>query len=54
MLRERKRDEFPPGPVLHQIIAYAKELKALGEKIIVGSLYDEVMNKLKDFKGKYD
>ncbi|TKJ22078.1 MAG: hypothetical protein CEE43_07630 [Promethearchaeota archaeon Loki_b32] len=53
-LLERKRDEFPPGPVLHQILAYAKELKALGEKIIVGSLYDEVMNKLKDFKSKYD
>ena len=53
-LLERKRDQFPPGPVLHQILAYAKELKALGEKIIVGSLYDEVMNKLKDFKSKYD
>jgi len=53
-LLERRRDEFPPGPVLHQILAYAKELKALGEKIIVGSLYDEVMNKLKDFKSKYD
>ncbi len=51
---ERRRDEFPPGPVLHQILAYAKDLKALGEKIIVGSLYDEVMNKLKDFKSKYD
>ncbi len=53
-LLERSRDEFPPGPVLHQILAYAKELKALGEKIIVGSLYDEVMNKLNDFKSKYD
>jgi len=53
-LLERRRDEFPPGPVLHQILAYAKELKALGEKIIVGSLYDEVMNKLNGFKSKYD
>ncbi len=52
-LLERRKDEFPPGPVLHQIIAFAKELKALGEKIIVGSLYDDVMNKLKDFKSKY-
>ena len=53
-LLERRRDEFPPGPVLHQILAYAKQLKTLGEKIIVGSLYDDVMNKLKDFKSKYD
>ncbi|MFX1380140.1 MAG: hypothetical protein ACFFA4_13720 [Promethearchaeota archaeon] len=50
---ERKRDQLPPGPILHQILAYSKELKALGDKIIVGSLYDEVMNKLKDFKNKY-
>ena len=51
---ERRRDALPPGPVLHQILAYAKDLKALGEKIIVGSLYDEVMVKLKGFKSKYD
>ncbi|MFX1549834.1 MAG: hypothetical protein ACFFB9_05715, partial [Promethearchaeota archaeon] len=51
---ERRRDQFPPGPVLHQILAYSKELKVLGDKIIVGSLYDEVMNKLKNFKSKYD
>ncbi len=50
---ERRRDELPPGPVLHQILAYSKELKTLGDKIIVGSLYDEVMNKLKEFKSKY-
>ncbi|MFW9820112.1 MAG: hypothetical protein ACFFE5_10935 [Candidatus Thorarchaeota archaeon] len=50
---ERRRDQLPPGPVLHQILAYSKELKALGDKIIVGSLYDEVMNKLKEFKDKY-
>jgi hypothetical protein len=51
---ERRRDELPPGPVLHQILAYAKEMKALGDKIIVGSLRDEVMNKLKEFKNKYN
>ena len=51
---ERRRDALPPGPVLHQILAYAKELKDLGEKVIVGSLYDEVMVKLKGFKSKYD
>ncbi len=51
---ERRRDALPPGPVLHQILAYAKELKALGEKVIVGSLFDEVMVKLKGFKSKYD
>ncbi len=51
---ERRRDQLPPGPVLHQILAYSKELKALGDKIVVGSLYDEVMNKLKEFKSKYE
>jgi hypothetical protein len=51
---EMRRDQLPPGPLLHQILTYSKELKALGDKIIVGSLYDEVMNKLKEFKSKYD
>ncbi|MFX0000017.1 MAG: hypothetical protein ACFE9Q_07730 [Candidatus Hodarchaeota archaeon] len=50
---ERRKDEFPPGPVLHQILTYAKEMKALGNKIVVGSLRDEVMNRLKEFKSKY-
>ncbi len=51
---ERRRDQLPPGPVLHQILAYSKELKALGDKIIVGSFYDDVMNKLREFKSKYN
>jgi len=51
---ERRRDELPPGPVLHQILAYSKDLRALGNKIIVGSLYDDVINKLKEFKNKYN
>ena len=50
---EGKRDVLPPGPILHQILAYAKDMKALGDKIIVGSLRDEVMDKLNDFKSKY-
>lgn len=50
---EGKRDALPPGPILHQILAYAKDMKALGDKIIVGSLRDEVMDKLNDFKSKY-
>ncbi|MFX0083269.1 MAG: hypothetical protein ACFE94_16105 [Candidatus Hodarchaeota archaeon] len=50
---EGKRDTLPPGPILHQILAFAKDMKALGDKIIVGSLRDEVMDKLKDFKSKY-
>jgi hypothetical protein len=51
---EMRRDQLPPGPILHQILTYSKKLKALGDKIIVGSLYDEVLNKLKEFKSKYD
>ena len=50
---EGKRDALPPGPILHQILAFAKDMKALGDKIIVGSLRDEVMDKLNDFKSKY-
>jgi hypothetical protein len=50
---EKRRDEFPPGPILHQMLAFAKEMKALGDKIIVGSLRDEVMVKLQSFKNKY-
>jgi len=50
---EKRRDEFPPGPILHQLLAFAKEMRALGDKIIVGSLRDEVMIKLQSFKSKY-
>ncbi len=50
---EGKRDALPPGPILHQILAFAKDMKALGNKIIVGSLRDEVMDKLNDLKSKY-
>ncbi|MFX1324569.1 MAG: hypothetical protein ACFE8N_06415 [Promethearchaeota archaeon] len=50
---EAKRDVLPPGPILHQILAFAKEMKALGDKIIVGSKRDEVLAKLKEFKNKY-
>ncbi|MFX0070630.1 MAG: hypothetical protein ACFFAO_06015, partial [Candidatus Hermodarchaeota archaeon] len=52
-LLEDKRDKLPPGPTLHQILAFAKEMKE-NPKMIVGSTRDEVVNKLKDFKSKYD
>ena len=50
---EEKRDSLPPGPVLHQMLAFAKEMKALGDKIVVGSLKDDALYKLKDFQTKY-
>jgi len=50
---EDTKNELPPGPVLHQILAFAREMKNLGNKIVVGSLRDDVLNKLKDFKSKY-
>jgi len=50
---EDTKDALPPGPVLHQILAFAKEMKNLGDKIIVGSLRDDVLVKLRDFKSKY-
>ena len=52
-LLEKKRDVLPPGPVLHQILAFSKEMSALGDKIIVGALRDDVLNKLRGFKSKY-
>ncbi|HDZ18787.1 MAG TPA: hypothetical protein ENH75_10875 [archaeon] len=52
-LLEDQRDILPPGPILHQILALAKEMKALGDKIIVGSTRDNVLNKLQEFKSKY-
>ncbi len=52
-LLEEQRDVLPPGPILHQILALAKEMKALGDKIIVGSTRDNVLNKLQEFKSKY-
>ena len=50
---EDTKSDLPPGPVLHQLLAFAREMKNLGDKIIVGSLRDDVLNKLKDFKSKY-
>ena len=50
---EDTKSDLPPGPVLHQLLAFAREMKNLGDKIVVGSLRDDVLNKLKDFKSKY-
>ena len=48
------RDEFPPGPILHQFMQFAKEIKTTAaEKVIVGSIRDEVLSKLNEFKDKY-
>ncbi|MFX1322397.1 MAG: hypothetical protein ACFFAQ_12220 [Promethearchaeota archaeon] len=49
---EKMRDDFPPGPVLHQFMQFAKEVKS-HEKVLVGSLRDEILAKLKDFRDKY-
>lgn len=48
---EDMRDQFPPGPVLHQFMQFAKDIKT--DKLVVGSLRDEVLAKLKEFKEKY-
>jgi len=51
---ESLRDEFPPGPALHQFMQFAKEIKiASSEKLIVGTLRDEIIMKLKEFKNIY-
>lgn len=52
-LLESQRDTLPPGPVLHQIMAFAKDLKAQA-KMIVGSFRDDVLAKINEFKSKYE
>lgn len=50
---EDARDDFPPGPVLHQFMRFARDLKAKAGKMIVGTERDETIAKLKDFQEKY-
>ncbi|MFX1338867.1 MAG: hypothetical protein ACFFDK_09680 [Promethearchaeota archaeon] len=50
---ETKRDELPPGPILHQMMQFAKDLKE-NTKIIVGEARDKVIAKLTEFKNKYE
>ena len=51
---EDMRDKFPPGPILHQLMQFAKEIKTTAaEKVIVGTLREEILSKLNEFKGKY-
>lgn len=48
---EDMRDQFPPGPVLHQFMQFAKDIKT--DKLVIGPLREEVLAKLKEFKEKY-
>lgn len=50
---EDARDDFPPGPALHQFMRFARDLKAKAGKMIVGSERDEIITQLKDFQEKY-
>jgi len=50
---ENNRDNLPPGPALIQLMKYAKDLKKLGDKAIVGKFKDGVIDKLNEFKEKY-
>lgn len=50
---ENKRDELPPGPILHQMMQFAKDLKE-NAKIIVGEARDKAVAKLTEFKNKYE
>ena len=53
-LLEEMRDEIPPGPVLHQLMQFSRDLKTKGDKMIVGNLRDEILAKVKDYQQKYD
>jgi hypothetical protein len=51
-LLESKRDQLPPGPILHKLMQYAKDIKE-NAKIIVGEARDNVSAKLNEFKEMY-
>ena len=51
---ESIRDKFPSGPVLHQFMQFASELKSKADKMIVGSFRDEVKAKLSEYRKKYN
>jgi hypothetical protein len=50
---ESIRDKFPPGPVLHQFMQFSNDIKLKADKLIVGSLRDEVKAKLSEYRKKY-
>lgn len=51
---EMRRDEFPPGPILHQFMRYANEIKSLApDKAIVGSTREQIISNLREFQQKY-
>ena len=50
---EEKKNLFPPGPILHQLVVLAKELSLIGDKIIAGSLRDKFVAKLKDLQAQF-
>jgi hypothetical protein len=49
----KKKDELPPGPTLHKLIAFAKEIKAQADKVIVGKIREDFIAKLKEIRDKY-
>ncbi|MFW9938304.1 MAG: hypothetical protein ACFFD5_11695 [Candidatus Thorarchaeota archaeon] len=52
---ENVRYQFPPGPILHQFMQFAKDIKNKNsDKLIVGPLRDEILEKLNTFKEKYN
>jgi hypothetical protein len=51
---ENQRDKFPSGPILHQLMRYVSEIKGLSpEKVIVGSVREQILLKLREFQQKY-
>ncbi len=53
MILDEAKDTLPPGPAVHQFKNFALEVKAHGDKMIVGIVADGIEAKLKEFKEKY-
>ncbi len=51
---ENVRDSLPMGPVLNQFMHFIRDMKTLGDKAVTGSLRDDVVKRIKEFKSKYN
>jgi len=50
---EDKSDIFPQGPIRHQIMTYARELKG-NDKALIGEIRDDLFKKLEAFRGQFE
>ncbi|TFG20586.1 MAG: hypothetical protein EU529_14705 [Promethearchaeota archaeon] len=52
-LLEDNMDKLPPGPARHQFAHFIKEIKSMGNVVVVGNISDEILSKLNDLRKNY-